>query len=448
MINVHRLIARLAIGLKSKESLEYSSMAQRLFQGERTDLLEYQRKQFDELLLYAYKHVPYYHKIFDEIGLIEEDKVCRDKIKNIPILTKEIIRTEGEKLWSDEYMSRKFYKNTSGGSTGEPVTFLQDKQYFNKNFGDKILFGLLNNKYPGDKELKIWGSERDILDGTIGLKEKLVNFAYNRELINSFILDEEKIKFCIERINKSKPKQIWTYADSIYSIAQYVNDNKLNVYSKLNIITTAGVLFDEMREEIKKAFPESRILNQYGSREAGAIGIETEPGEGFRIFEHSVLVEVETEEGSIKEEGFGKLLVTNLTNYSMPLIRYSIGDMGTVRLWEEGDKGSFSTIEKLSGRINMHFKTRTGKIIHGEYFTHLFYEKEWIENFKVIQHDYEDIEFRIVVKSGFERKEEDIKDMVEKAKVVMPECNVTITYHNELDKLASGKYQFVVSEVN
>lgn len=447
MFKIRRTIANAAINLKSKESLEYSVMAKQLFHGERTALLEYRQKQFDELLLYAYKHVPYYRRIFDGIGLINGEMVCRDRIKNIPVLTKDIIRTEGEDLWSDEYMSRKFYKNTSGGSTGEPVTFLQDRQYFNKNFGDKILFGLLNDKYPGDKELKIWGSERDILDGTIGLKEKLVNFAYNRELINSFVLDEEKIKLCIEKINKTKPKQIWTYADSIYSIAQYINDNNIRVFSRLNIITTAGVLFDEMRKEIKKAFPESRILNQYGSREAGAIGIETEPGEGFRIFEHSVLVEVETEAGNVEEEGFGKLLVTNLTNYSMPLIRYGIGDMGTVRLWKLEDKGSFSTIEKLSGRVNMHFKTRTGKIIHGEYFTHLFYEREWIETFKVIQHDYEDIEFQIVVKSGFEKKEDDVKDMVEKAKAVMPECNITITYHEELEKLASGKYQFVISEV-
>ena len=86
------------------------------------------------------------HRIFDEIGLITENtNIHTDKLGQIPILTKEIIRQEGENLYSDELNKRGAYENTSGGSTGEPVRFMQDKVYFaifhTSDFADSNLKG-------------------------------------------------------------------------------------------------------------------------------------------------------------------------------------------------------------------------------------------------------------------------------------------------------------------
>lgn len=421
--------------------------AKTLFYSDRNELLVYQKGAYFKLLWYAYEHTGYYRRIFDEIGLFTDGIIDESKLKDIPVLTKEIIRREGKNLISDEAEMRGAYTNTSGGSTGEPVMFYQDKEYFARNFGDKILFGALNGKMPGDKEVKLWGSERDILEGNIGLKEKMINWCYNRIFLNSFLLTPENMKCYIDKINKSHPKQIWTYADSIFQLSKYINDNKITVFSPANIITTAGVLYEEMRNEIQKAFPQSNILNQYGSREAGVIGCEVGKKKGIRIFEHSVKVEVLDEKnGEAAEAGQGELLITNLTNYSMPLIRYRIGDTGIV-VTPQGYEGSFAVLEKVTGRTNTHLKKQDGSLVHGEYVTHLFYNKAWIENFKVIQHGYTDIEFQIVIKKGLSENKKDLENMIADLEVVLGKCNVTITYLDVIPKLKSGKYQFVISEV-
>lgn len=447
---IRKILAVLSISVKSPMSIPYARQGLRLFDGTVDDLNKYQSDKYKELLLYAYQHTAYYHRIFDEIGLITENtNIHTDKLGQIPILTKEIIRQEGENLYSDELNKRGAYENTSGGSTGEPVRFMQDKVYFAKNFGDKILFGLLNDKMPGEKEIKLWGSERDLLEGTIGLKERMVNFFFNREFLNSFVLDEDRMDHYIRVINQKKPKQIWTYADSIYQLAKYANQHGREVYSPLNIITTAGVLYDEMRDEIQQAFPKSRILNQYGSREAGAIGIEVAGARGIRIFEHSVLTELlDMNTNTIRDEGMGELLITNLTNYSMPLIRYKIGDVAVIQKDMEKQKGSFATITQLIGRTNSYLKKKDGAMIHGEFVTHLFYNKKWVENFQVIQKDYENIQFKIVLSRGCKADEKEISIMISDLKKVYGDCNIEIQYVENIPKLKSGKYQFVITEID
>lgn len=444
---IRNAVAWTAIHLKSRESWKSMEEAKKLYFSDSKEMRMFQKKKYKELLRYAYRHTRYYREKFDEIGLFEGEQLVEANLGKIPILTKEIIRREGEALLSDEAEKRGAYRNTSGGSTGEPVIFYQDKYYFSHNFGDKILFGILNGKMPGDKEIKLWGSERDLLQGSIGYREKLINWCYNRIFLNSFILTPRNMDVYIQTINKVRPRQIWTYADSIYQLSRYINDHAITNFSPQNIISTAGVLYDEMRAEIKKAFPDSNIINQYGSREAGVIGCEVGGIAGIRIFDHAVKVEILDEmSNQVSEFGEGELLITNFTNYSMPLIRYRIGDTG-MKTDAQGYTGSFSVLKNVTGRTNTHLKKADGSLIHGEYVTHLFYNKSWIENFKVIQHDYDKIEFQIVIKEGNRENKEDLEQMVRDLQAVMGSCYIKITYPEVIPRLKSGKYQFVISEI-
>lgn len=441
-------IAYCGIKMMNPDSLKYMRKGYRLFYGTGKEMKKFQDFRYQKLLLYAYTHIEYYHSVFDKIGLIQNGRIKKERCEDIPILTKDIIRREGDRLISDEAEKRGIYYNTSGGSTGESVSFVQDKEYFSHNFGDKLLFGILNGKEPGEKEIKLWGSERDILQGTIGIKEKCINWCYNRIFLNSFVLDDVRIQNYIDIINTERPKQIWTYVDSVYQMARYINETGQKVYAPENIITTAGVLYDAMREEISRAFKESKILNQYGSREVGLIGCEIGKKRGIRIFDHSVKAEVlDTSSGKICRSGKGELIITNLNNYSMPLIRYRIGDVGEIACGQNGFQGSYSVLSGLTGRTNTHLKREDGGIVHGEYVTHLFYNKEWIRNFRVIQHGYKDIEFQIVRKEGYRENDRDLRRMKQELNRVIPDCKVSISYFENIPKLKSGKYQFVISEI-
>lgn len=101
-------------------------------------LLQFQEKHLKKLILHAYKNVPHYHHIFKEVGVINNGVVDLSKFNEIPILTKEIMREHHQELISKDYTTRKWYYNSSGGSTGEPIRFIQDDVY--AKWGNVVIY--------------------------------------------------------------------------------------------------------------------------------------------------------------------------------------------------------------------------------------------------------------------------------------------------------------------
>ena len=356
------------------------------------EIKKYQEEKLKKLLLHAYCNVPYYRKILPKSGVIKNGKVYLENFDKIPILTKEIIRKEGTNLYSKDYKSRKPYENTSGGSTGEPVKFIQDKEYDEWNIATKIYYNQMLGKEIGEKEIKFWGSERDIFKGNIGFKNKIFNFIYNRNLVNSFRLNFVGLNKAIDSWNRFKPKIVWSYVDSAYELSRHIEKNKINIFSPEAIIVTAGVLTENIRKYVEDTF-QTEVYNQYGSREVGVVACECKAHEGLHIFEYFQYLELINSDKNRN----GEIIITNLTNYSMPLIRYRIGDTAKIKNKKCSCGRGFKLLENVTGRITDHFIKKDGTIVHGEYFTHLFYFKDWIKKFQVIQKDYNLIVCSIVL---------------------------------------------------
>ena len=417
--------------LKEIEELQYKSQ---------DEIRRYQEEKLKELLSHAYENVPYYNKVLRESEVVIDGDVNLDNFSRIPILTKEIIRVEGGNLYSKDYKSRKPYENTSGGSTGEPVKFIQDERYLHRNIANKFYFNRLLGKDIGEKEINLWGSERDIFRNTLSFKERITNFLYNRAFLNAFKVDENKLREFVSEINRVKPISMWAYVESIDLLARFIEDNDLKVYSPKCIITTAGTLFPEIREKVETVF-ECPVYNQYGSREVGPIAVECEYKQGLHCFPWSHKLEL-IGEGELKD-----IIVTDLTNYSMPLIRYKIGDVSKKADLSECTCGRNTLFFKeVSGRVVNHFITKMRDIVHGQYFIHVFYFRDWIKKFQVVQKDYDLIKVYIVLTK--ERNEKDMEDIENKIKLIMgKDCKVEFEFVDEIEPSKSGKYLYTVCEV-
>ena len=184
--------------------------------------------------------MPYYTHVLGEAEVAVDGKINLANLSRIPILTKDIIREHFDELKCKDIDKRNWYLNTSGGSTGEPVKFIQDNISWDSGMGGKWFFSTFAEKYPGDKEIKLWGSERDILKGSIGIKAKLKNMVFNRILLNSFKMSEEDIMQYVEVINMNKPILIEAYVQSIYEFSKFIKKNSLNIHSPKGVITSAG----------------------------------------------------------------------------------------------------------------------------------------------------------------------------------------------------------------
>jgi len=408
------------------------------------EINKYQEIKLKNILMHAYLNVPYYNKILSSANVIENGRVNLSNFQNIPFLTKEIIRSNLELLKSQDLENRKYYENHTGGSTGQPLAFYQDKNYEILNFTNKIYFCELAGKKIGEKEMKIWGSERDLIEGTTSAKSRVKFWLYNRDFENSFILNEHKINQIIRNINLKKPKLVWGYVNSLFVISRYINENNLLISKPKAVISAAGTLTDDIRKEIKIAFG-CNVLNVYGSREMGDMAFEEVEGGGLSVFQHSHYIEVIKKENS----EIGDIIVTSLNNYSMPFIRYKIGDVSAGFTEGKGNT-NFIRLKNVLGRETDIFKTKSGNYIPPEFFIHIVgvvYNKGSIKKFQVIQKSLEYILIKIVLEASPD--EDMLYKIIKSIKKVMGEnCKVEFEFVDEIRSNKSGKYRYTVCEIN
>ena len=424
--------------LKEIKELQYKSKA---------EIENYQDERLNKILLHAYETVPYYNKNLKESEVVIDGNVNLANFSRIPILTKEIIRQEGNNLYSNDYKSRKPYENTSGGSTGEPVKFIQDKYYDDWNIATKIYYNRVLGKDVGEKELKFWGSERDIIKGNLTAKDRAINYLYNRIFFNSYNLNEENITKLVDIHNKSKPSCYWSYEDAAFEFSKIVIDKNIKLYPPKFIMTTINPLTDVARKSIEKAF-QCPVYDQYGSREVGSVACQCNKKKALHTFPWFNFVEIlDKSDREVKSGEEGRIIITNLGNYSMPLIRYDVGDVAiSAGYMECGCNRNFFSIEKILGRTLGYFKKRDGSLIHSHYIVQRLFFKKWIKRFQIIQDDFEHIIIRIE-KEGKPIKK-DLEDIINKTKILMgDECGVKFEFVDEIEPTKSGKYLYTLCEV-
>jgi phenylacetate-CoA ligase len=403
------------------------------------------RELIVKLLTHSQKFVPYYA---NSISKIDDEEILQQRpelyLQKLPILTKDIIRTNFEKLKSIDLEQRKWYFNTSGGSTGEPIKLIRDLECKERSAAISLLFSYLVGREIGDSQVCLWGSERDIFHNTIGWKSIVLNFFSNIKYMNAFQMTPSRMREFIQIINSVKPKLILAYAQAIYELAKFAEDERITIVPQKAIMTSAGTLYPWMREKIETVF-QCKVFNRYGSREVGDVACERPGYEGLWVAPWGNYVEIVDDDNYLVPPGVeGNILITSLTNFAMPLIRYKIGDRGTL----SGDWHSGQILHKVSGRNVDIFKTKDGTLIDGEYFTHLLYFKDWVQKFQVIQKSYSEIIIRIL-KSNSDYQYEELNDIEAKCKIVMgKDCAVTFDFVSEIPPSSSGKFRYTISEVH
>jgi len=442
-LNWRKPVIMATLSMSGSKIPEFLKEIDQVSRMSREEIVTYQEKQLELLLLHAYRNVPYYHRILPESGVISGGgKVHLEHYEDIPLLTKEIIRKECKNLYSSDSVKRKPYHNTSGGSTGEPVRFIQDREYDEWNIATKLHFNRVLGKEIGERELKFWGSDRDILEGTIGVKNRIFNFLYNRYFVNSFRLTSRKLENTVDEWEKVKPLFVWSYLSSAYELARYLEKHSMALkYPPKGIIVTAAPLSESMRQHLEKNL-RTLIYNQYGSREVGAIACECPKQEGLHIFDFFQYVEIINQEKS----GDGHVVVTNLRNYSMPLIRYQIGDTAENKTGFCSCGQQSQMIQNITGRILDHFILEDGTRIGGGYFSNMLNFLPWVKKFQVIQKDYSTILCKIVPEG--EPQLSHTREIEKKIKLLIGEsCNVTFEFLDEIEPSKSGKHRYVFCEM-
>lgn len=413
----------------------------------REQIQDLTNEKLKQLLLHAYKNVPYYQKLLPECSVVKDDKVVLENFSSIPLLTKDIIRAQGRNLYSNDYQSRKPYENTSGGSTGEPVKFIQDREYDDWNIATKLYFNLVLGKDFGQSEIKFWGSDRDILAGNLTAKDRLINFFYNRRFFNSYRLGEPEIRRLIDLNNRFKPVAYWAYMESAFELSNYLSRHKLYFHPPKIVVSTIGPLTEEVKERIETNM-NCKVYNQYGSREVGVISCQCQKQRSMHTFPWWNYVEILDQLGRTVENQEGRVIVTTLHNYSMPLIRYDIGDVAVAGGWGCDCGRNTMLLKKVIGRTLGYFKKADGSLAHSHFLVQAMFFRNWIKRFQIIQDDINHVLIKVQLNENAQPDQSDIEDIIRKTKILMGEsCKVDFDYVDDISRTSSGKFVYTLCKV-
>ncbi|MEA2111207.1 MAG: AMP-binding protein [Campylobacterota bacterium] len=447
-LNFFYLLCREHYELKKFRELSATSQ----FSKQRNEALQLQK--LNALLNHAYKHVPYYKNVFKESDLLIDgvfELTSLNQITALPFLRKSIIRDQQYNLHSDDHNSRNSFINRSGGSTGEPLYFLQDKLYNINNIANFHLVKSWRGATPYDSEITIWGAPRDTFGDTKPISEKLKDFCRNRIVLNSFKMSSQDMHHYIELINNHKPQIIVTYAQSIYELAIFAKEHNIPIKKQHAIHTAASTLYPYMREAIKSVF-KCEVFDHYGCRETGAIASECSEHNGLHIMMDHTLVEVINSSGQPAKTGEqGEIVITTLDNFSMPLIRYKMSDIAIMQEYKLCSCGcTYPKLQEVVGRTTDMFKTMSGDVITPIFFKFLLGVRcnhGYIESYQVIQEALDLIIIKIVKHGDIPK--EDLELLEEKIKVVMGDtCKIRFEFVEHIAKTETGKFLYTISKLS
>jgi len=288
-----------------------------------SSLKELQWEKLKNTLSFAYNNIPYYHKVWRNVGIHPNDIESLDSFQKIPILTKEDIRNNWDLLRLENKNIRTSFRQTSG-STGIPLKLEKDRQ--TTAYMDAVMYRsyMWYGIQPGERQLRIWGAE---INPTERFKMHLKDFLLNRIRLSAFELDRKNFLKFIRKIKTFKPVFVYGYAQSVFEFAKFIVNEKMDL-NHLNfkaVIVTGEMIFDWQRKIIKQAFG-CPVVNEYGCTEVGIIAIECPMG-GMHIMSDALFVEfIKNDRASNLKER--EIVVTELNNFYSPLIRYKVGDKG------------------------------------------------------------------------------------------------------------------------
>ncbi|MHA1649591.1 MAG: phenylacetate--CoA ligase family protein [Candidatus Helarchaeota archaeon] len=431
-------------GLKILEYYQYLVKSQWQSNAE---LKKLQNKKLRALIKFAFETIPYYHNTFKQLDLRPQDIRSIEDLPKLPILTKTDIQKNFAKMVDPNLSPKKYITNSTSGSTGKPFIFIIDHEMISWQCAAQLRAFKWGGYYPWDKYALLWAmlpgsSHPGILD--------LLQEKYNLILkLDCFNLTDAKFLQYYKQIIHFKPKILIAYPEPLYLFALYLKRNQLRIDSIRSVITNAEMVFPHQRKLIEETF-QCPLFDVYGAREIALIIGECPEYHCKHISMETAVMELIRDGIQIEEdtEEPGEIIVTNLTNYAMPFIRYRVEDVATQKhnLCECGR--GLSIINSLEGRINNMLITANGKYLPGIFIPALFayYEIKGILEFQIIQKSYTDLEFLLVKAPTFQESE--LEKLISIIKKYMGNVNISIKFQNAIQPPPSGKRLYTISELD
>jgi phenylacetate-CoA ligase len=406
------------------------------------EILSARDSKIGSLLRHASLNVPYYKKRFTELGIDPRDIFSFDDLAKLPVLTKRDILANEHDMVVPGYKGRLFMRKTSG-STGMTLHFKKNAKSLALN--DAIMYRCYAwyGIDIGDKQARFWGVP---VVSDLRRKEQIKDMVLNRIRISAFDISEPTCRQEYGRLLTFKPAYFYGYTTAIYGFALISKMFGLDL-KKLSlkaVVCTAEKMYPHHRTLLEEAFS-CPIVDEYGSSENGIISFECRKKNMHMMSDH-LAIEFINENGQPAKSGeLGRIVVTDLSSFAMPLIRYEIGDMGRYSEKTCNCGINLPLMEIVEGRKEDFIRTESGKLVHAAYLCYTL-KDDSVSEFKMYQKTMDSFLVQIVKSPLF--NEESEKKLENNIRTALGEkVKIKFEYLERIPRESSGKLRYFVSEI-
>jgi phenylacetate-CoA ligase len=364
-------------------------------------------------------------------------------LDGLPVLTKADLATASGAFPLPGYRGRVLTTHTSG-STGVPMTFYRTAEQESWFWALRFRIWGWAGYAPGEPYLEI------NLNPRVEWKKRLQDMLF-RCTYETFNADNQDSKKLVDLLQRRPIRHLNGFASSLFVLAKYAGEHGVPRIPLVGVTSTGDGLYPTYRETIESVFG-VRVLDYYG---AGGEGVHVasqcpESGSRYHVLPENAVVELLGPDGPVPPGVAGRLVVTQLDNEVMPLVRYELGDVAVAA--PDGERcacgRTLPLLERIEGRIPDLIVLSDGSFLVTHFFVVLFKGIQDIRRYQIVQERVDAITVRLMGKPGCRRDQ--VEAVVRRGIAAATRGLLTLDFEwleEDIPLTGRGKRRLVISTV-
>jgi phenylacetate-CoA ligase len=418
--------------------IRYVTFARNFQWRPQEQIRDYQLTRLRFILDHAHRNVPFYRERFRQAGFEPGDLKSLDDLARLPLLQKQDVRDHFWELFDPAQRKNAILCQTSG-TTGEPLRFLLSREQVWMEWASIISCWIWVGYRPYDRVAAFRHYEPSPGEPICRYERRT-----NTLFFSVFDMDEKHLPDYVREFNRFSPKVVRGYPSSIYILASFAREKRLQLHSPDAIITSSETLLPQYRAVIEEMF-DCPVYDWYGTNERVLTACQCERRRFYHISAGTGIAEY-LDLGSIRERNTDakSLVVTTLVNTVMPLIRYRVGDLVFPESGVCECGRGLPLIRSVLGRLDDILITSDHRYVSPVRFYVLFQEFDMVRQFQVIQRDPDEVLVRVDCLREFHDSERQLlRDKLRR--LLGDHVRIEIELVDEIQPEPSGKVRNVVS---
>lgn len=430
--------------LKRDYRYRYAAEIDKFNESPPKTIAAHQINRLRKIVFEANENSEFFRERVAKAGIRDIASMSFEEFANIETITKEDFRVHRDAMLCRKMAQNDMKEVMSGGTTAAPVPVFLDSDSVNRRESATFVFNNWFGFRPGHKIAYLWGAVQDN-PKLANWKAKFQNrFVDRRLFLPSAPLDDGIMESYWRRLQNFHPRLLQGFPSSLAEFSEFLlrTERTLDVPA---ISTTAEAMHANQRSLIRKAFG-TDPYEWYGVREAGRVATECRFHMGMHINCYGLYLEVE-EDPDFASDKTGDIVITDLWNTGMPIIRYRIGDVGRI---DAGTCRCGSNLPRLTGVLGRSpdvFVNSKGQRVPMIVLEHMHGGSDEIRQLQFIQYGIGSFEVKIVPGENFENPDSTERVIRRFCDYLKEDVDLKATIVDDIPREPSGKLRLCKNEM-